>query len=796
MDAKLHAIRRFFQILEEQLPSYQGSDKLFLFSVSVHKWSIQTSTNQIRECSSSDVTEPDASLTTDVNTLFKLCIGKIKTMTAVLNGNLKVTGEKKAFALFGDVLKAAIAIFKESEVGHLKALTERASFQEANNRSPGKHLSASIVGSEMGRKDKKTFTYYIIHVVDNELRISWDVRRRYSEFEQLHRHLQLWGLTSLPPFPPKYHLSRYSSTNVHLVKERIASLGRFITSVLSEVDSQRVNPLPTAFSNNADSTALVSTRQSRAMSVTSQRNVVKAYGLAISKFLNLNTHHQKHNNFERESTTPRLSITSLRPSELGDDTDSVYRESTMSTNMTRSLTSNASGKFVTFESGGTPNLPPLLEDDWEEVEDTYETALLVARKHANEPIKWLGGNRTTLIDVIHRTNLRKRSGSPSSATNLAGTPSSKFILTFTHIIVQLVYWVLPLFTILIMLCVVCGGHVSSPNFSTVHLTSLDVHVSSLSPLISKDWISDIEASMPIQIKVCVHRMLLYGISHVLLSKWYLCVLVINTFLTIPHTKVACMCTVLGWLGWCSYMRYPEQGSSETWVEDVEVMGMFVMQLSVQWVQHIVILTLHSPLLMYLCCFTFPQRMYNRLLSKIRTIRLFSIAFLLAVVYVAVQVYTVRMDSARKDATYSYVDTRMAPYIVHQIGELKSIFVKFAQYMGGRSDMISPVWCRALGCLHDQCPPSNSAHILNTLKEELHIKNTNDVFDYFELDVPIAAASIAQVHRGMVKDPITGELTIVAVKIQHENIASIMKHDIQHSITIAKWAMKLNMKWEV
>jgi hypothetical protein len=100
---------------------------------------------------------------------------------------------------------------------------------------------------------------------------------------------------------------------------------------------------------------------------------------------------------------------------------------------------------------------------------------------------------------------------------------------------------------------------------------------------------------------------------------------------------------------------------------------------------------------------------------------------------------------------------MAPFFVAQIGQLRSIFVKFAQYFGGRSDVVSPMWTELLSQLQDACPASSQEYVRRTIEEQLGslLKSDpstasaapfklEDLFENFDMS-PIASASIGQVH---------------------------------------------------
>lgn len=102
--------------------------------------------------------------------------------------------------------------------------------------------------------------------------------------------------------------------------------------------------------------------------------------------------------------------------------------------------------------------------------------------------------------------------------------------------------------------------------------------------------------------------------------------------------------------------------------------------------------------------------------------------------------------------------------------LGPIYIKFGQTLSTRPDLIGAEVADSLKYLQDKLPPFSSK-IVKTRIEERFGQKTSELFDSFE-DIPVAAASIAQVHKAKLK---TGE--IVAVKILRPNIAEKYEEDI-------------------
>jgi len=103
-------------------------------------------------------------------------------------------------------------------------------------------------------------------------------------------------------------------------------------------------------------------------------------------------------------------------------------------------------------------------------------------------------------------------------------------------------------------------------------------------------------------------------------------------------------------------------------------------------------------------------------------------------------------------------------------ELGPTFIKLAQILSTRPDLIPLSIARELARLQDTATPFASAEAKRIVEEELGVPLAR-VFEEFA-DRPLAAASIAQVHRARL---VTGE--DVAVKIQRPGIAETIAIDL-------------------
>jgi ubiquinone biosynthesis protein len=107
-----------------------------------------------------------------------------------------------------------------------------------------------------------------------------------------------------------------------------------------------------------------------------------------------------------------------------------------------------------------------------------------------------------------------------------------------------------------------------------------------------------------------------------------------------------------------------------------------------------------------------------------------------------------------------------------ITALGPTYVKLGQFLATRPDVVGPALARDLESLQDRMPPFSQEEAENAVAAALD-KKLSDVFVAF--GPPVAAASIAQVHRGEIETP-TGRRA-VAVKILRPGIERRFKVDL-------------------
>jgi ubiquinone biosynthesis protein len=124
--------------------------------------------------------------------------------------------------------------------------------------------------------------------------------------------------------------------------------------------------------------------------------------------------------------------------------------------------------------------------------------------------------------------------------------------------------------------------------------------------------------------------------------------------------------------------------------------------------------------------------------------------------------------------------------------LGPIFVKFGQMLSTRADMMPKDIIASLKLLQDQVPPFDSNIAIQIIEKSLH-KNIQHIFSAFN-PIPIASASMAQVHVGSldIRNESTGNIENkkIAIKVLRPNMKPIIEHDLALLRNLAYWLQKI------
>ncbi len=107
------------------------------------------------------------------------------------------------------------------------------------------------------------------------------------------------------------------------------------------------------------------------------------------------------------------------------------------------------------------------------------------------------------------------------------------------------------------------------------------------------------------------------------------------------------------------------------------------------------------------------------------------------------------------------------------------FIKLGQFLATRPDIIGDKLSDQLQTLQDKVPAFSKDLALNEIKEGVGNENYKD---FINISEPIAAASIAQVHKAQIKDD--GVLKEVAIKVLRPNIKKVFNEEIEALMLLA------------
>ncbi len=134
---------------------------------------------------------------------------------------------------------------------------------------------------------------------------------------------------------------------------------------------------------------------------------------------------------------------------------------------------------------------------------------------------------------------------------------------------------------------------------------------------------------------------------------------------------------------------------------------------------------------------------------------------------------------------SRIQIKRAKWFTNQLINLGSAFIKIGQLLSARPDLIPNTWIQELSKLQDQVPNFSFKQVEETIREELGSK-------FNEIDQiicnPVGSASLAQVHRGTLKD---GKK--VVFKVQRPNLKELFIIDLGIMQQIAGLLQK-NKNW--
>jgi predicted unusual protein kinase regulating ubiquinone biosynthesis (AarF/ABC1/UbiB family) len=116
--------------------------------------------------------------------------------------------------------------------------------------------------------------------------------------------------------------------------------------------------------------------------------------------------------------------------------------------------------------------------------------------------------------------------------------------------------------------------------------------------------------------------------------------------------------------------------------------------------------------------------------------------------------------------------KQAVRVAEALGQLKGASMKIGQMLSADPELTPPGFAEALSGLQRDAPPMTYVTVKRQIEEALD-RPIDVVFREFDPE-PVGAASIGQVHRGVLAD--TGQ--VVAIKVQYPGVADALESDLK------------------
>ncbi len=126
----------------------------------------------------------------------------------------------------------------------------------------------------------------------------------------------------------------------------------------------------------------------------------------------------------------------------------------------------------------------------------------------------------------------------------------------------------------------------------------------------------------------------------------------------------------------------------------------------------------------------------------------------------------------KDRLYAKAHERNAQRIYTLATRMEGLLIKTCQFISSRADVAPPEYVSVLSRLQDRVPPRRWAEVVGQVQRELGA-HPDQIFAEFAR-IPVASASLAQVHRAKTKDG-----RDVAVKVQYPGIEHVVETDLRN-----------------
>ena len=140
--------------------------------------------------------------------------------------------------------------------------------------------------------------------------------------------------------------------------------------------------------------------------------------------------------------------------------------------------------------------------------------------------------------------------------------------------------------------------------------------------------------------------------------------------------------------------------------------------------------------------------------------------------------------AKRELTKEEIDRRNAIAVKQLLIDLGPTYIKLGQFLSVRRDLLPVIMADELTSLQDRVPPFSLEQLRQTVIQELGAA-PEQLFAYFD-PIPMASASIGQVHRVQLND---GRQAVL--KVQRSGLA----HDFYRDLGLMRLAAKAGLKFD-
>jgi predicted unusual protein kinase regulating ubiquinone biosynthesis (AarF/ABC1/UbiB family) len=157
----------------------------------------------------------------------------------------------------------------------------------------------------------------------------------------------------------------------------------------------------------------------------------------------------------------------------------------------------------------------------------------------------------------------------------------------------------------------------------------------------------------------------------------------------------------------------------------------------------------------------------------RTLRVWRLTMRRGAAFALLKVRGARATEERRRQLEEQFKIRSAEDVARELGNMKGVIMKAGQMLSFIIDGLPEAAQQSLASLQGDVPPMSPAAAAGVVREELG-RDPHELFlDWSEL--PVAAASIGQVHRAVLRDG-----RVVAVKVQYPGIDKAMGSDLANA----------------